>query len=179
MLTGSAAPGSPLSSGSPPVKSEEDELAALGGMTRLVPRKPSSAPSTPSYAGSSPKSDPASPSPIQSTIPEQSPYHSPDQTTAWQYPLPSREYTEHSQYPHYSPEADASMRYTEPQLQHGISPMNGMTDPYFGGYSSSQYYRPEFDNAFQNGLRNAGDFNLPVETGDSWHNLVASQYKPM
>ncbi|KAH7873029.1 fungal-specific transcription factor domain-containing protein [Lentinula edodes] len=179
VLTGSATPGSPLSSGSPPVKSEEDELAALGGMTRLVPRKPSSAPSTPSYAGSSPKSDPASPSPIQSTIPEQSPYHSPDQTTAWQYPLPSHEYTEHSQYPHYSPEADTSMRYNEPQLQHGISPMNGMTDPYFGGYSSSQYYRPDFDNAFQNGLRNAGDFNLPVETGDSWHNLVASQYKPI
>ncbi|KAJ3994298.1 fungal-specific transcription factor domain-containing protein [Lentinula boryana] len=177
VLAGIVAAGSPLSSGSPPIKSEEDELAALGGMTRLVPRKPSSAPSTPSYSGSSPKSDPASPSPVQSTIPEQSPYHSPDQTTTWQYPI-GQEYAEQSQYPHYSPEADSSMRYSDPHLQHGISPMNGMTDPYFG-YSNTQYYRPEYENAFNGGLQNAGDFNLPVETGDSWHNLVASQYKTM
>ncbi|KAJ3827826.1 fungal-specific transcription factor domain-containing protein [Lentinula raphanica] len=167
-LAGIASAASPLSAGSPPVKSEEDELAALGGMTRLVPRKPSSAPSTPSYSGSSPKSDPASPSPIQSTIPEQSPYPSPEQTTTWQYPM-NQDYVEQSQY---------GGQYSNPQLQHGVSSMNGITDPYFG-YSNSQYYRHEYDNTFNGGISNVGDYNLPVETGDSWNNLVAAQFKPM
>ncbi|KAF5369213.1 hypothetical protein D9757_010030 [Collybiopsis confluens] len=170
--------GSPISVGSPPsIKAEEDELAALGGMTRLVPRKVSSAPSTPSYSESSPKSDPASPSPIQSTIPEQGAYHSPDQTTSWQYPVAGQEYTEqpYRQYPH---EPDRSISYTHTPSQ-GISPINGMSDPYFG-YSNPQYYpnRPGYENSFNSGaVRNVGDFPMP-EINDSWNNLMA-QYKSM
>ncbi|KAF8885016.1 hypothetical protein BD779DRAFT_1612027 [Infundibulicybe gibba] len=46
----------------PRVKSEVDELSALGGgMTRLVSRRTSSTPSTPTYTGSSPSPQPASP----------------------------------------------------------------------------------------------------------------------
>ncbi|KIK61560.1 hypothetical protein GYMLUDRAFT_96415 [Collybiopsis luxurians FD-317 M1] len=171
--------GSPLSAGSPPsIKAEDDELAALGGMTRLVPRKMSSAPSTPSYSGSSPKSDPASPSPIQTTIPEQGAYHSPDQTTTWQYPVSGQEYTADQHYSQYSQESDRTMAYTNSQ-QPGISPINGMSDPYFG-YTNNQYYpnRAEYENSFHNGaMQNVGDFAMP-EITDSWHNLMA-QYKQM
>ncbi|KAF9059484.1 hypothetical protein BDP27DRAFT_1238729 [Rhodocollybia butyracea] len=153
---------SPISLSSPStVKSEEDELVALGGMTQLVSRK---MPSTPSYSGSSPKSDPASPFPIQNFIPEQG-YPSPDQMTNWQYPT---EYSEH-QYQQYT---NPSMTYNDPQQ--GI-PMAGMTDPYYP--NAAQYYRPEYENAF-NAVQNAGDFSLPVETDDSWRNLM-SQYEPM
>ncbi|KAF9078127.1 fungal-specific transcription factor domain-containing protein [Rhodocollybia butyracea] len=170
-LTGNISIASPISLSSPStIKSEEDELAALGGMTRLVPRKMSSTPSTPSYSGSSPKSDPASPSPIQNSITEQG-YPSPDQTTNWQYPT---EYPEH-QYRPYSQETNSSMTYNGPQQ--GI-PMAGMTDPYYVGYpNAAQYYRPEYENAFS-AVQNTGDFSLPVETGDSWRNLM-SQYEPM
>ncbi|KAF9078142.1 hypothetical protein BDP27DRAFT_1310847 [Rhodocollybia butyracea] len=156
---------SPISLSSPStVKSEEDELVALGGMTQLVSRK---MPSTPSYSGSSPKSDPASPSPIQNSIPEQG-YPSPDQMTNWQYP------TEYSEY-QYQQYTNPSMTYNDPQQ--GI-PMAGMTDPYYVGYpNAAQYYRPEYENAF-NAVQNAGDFSLPVETDDSWRNLM-SQYEPM
>ncbi|KAG6810865.1 hypothetical protein H0H92_010021 [Tricholoma furcatifolium] len=47
----------------PPIKSEVEELTTLGGMTRLVSRK---SPSSPSYSGSSPVSQPASPPPLAS-----------------------------------------------------------------------------------------------------------------
>jgi len=166
-LTGIGNAASPVSLGSSStIKSEEDELAALGGMTRLVPRRVSSTPSTPSYSGSSPKSDPASPSPIHNTVP--------DQTTNWQYPPP--EYPE-PQYRQYPQETNLSLTYNG--AQQGM-PMNGMADPYYGyphSNAAAHYYRPEYENAF-NGVQNAGDFSLPVETGDSWHNLV-SQYRPM
>jgi hypothetical protein len=163
---------SPLSTGSSPsIKGEEDELAALGGLTRLVPKKMSSAPSTPSYSGSSPKSDPASPSPIQSTIPEQGPYHSPDQTTTWQYPVPAQEYTD-QQYVQYSQGSGRSPSYNN--QQQAIPPVSGMADPYFG-YTNPQYY----ENTFSNGvIQTPGDFAMPVETADSWNNLI-SQYKSM
>ncbi|KAJ6591842.1 fungal-specific transcription factor domain-containing protein [Mycena vulgaris] len=47
----------------PKVKTEVDELAALGGGTRLVTRRATSSPSTPSRSASDPASQPASPSP--------------------------------------------------------------------------------------------------------------------
>ncbi|KAJ6581244.1 fungal-specific transcription factor domain-containing protein [Mycena capillaripes] len=47
----------------PRIKTEVDELAALGGGTRLVTRRATSSPSTPSHSGSDPISLPASPSP--------------------------------------------------------------------------------------------------------------------
>ncbi|KAJ7460579.1 fungal-specific transcription factor domain-containing protein [Mycena latifolia] len=47
----------------PKVKTEVDELAVLGGGTRLVTRRATSSPSTPSRSGSDPTSQPASPSP--------------------------------------------------------------------------------------------------------------------
>jgi hypothetical protein len=170
--------GSPTSPSSPPVvvKSEEEELAALGGLTRLVPRKVSSTPSTPSYSGSSPRSDPASPSPIQTTIPEQGPYLSPNHAdaTTWHYPNSGQEYPD-QQYPQYSQEPAQSMSYNANAQHHGIPPMNGVVDPYFSSYANTPYYRPEFENTF-NGGGVQNDYNIPSETGDAWQNLLA-QYK--
>ncbi|KAJ3753480.1 hypothetical protein EV360DRAFT_97010 [Lentinula raphanica] len=138
------------SAGSPTVECEEDELAALGGTTRLVPRKPSSAPSTLSYSGSSMESDPASPSSIPNTISEQTPYPSPEQMTTWQYPI-NQDYVEQMEY---------DGQYSNPQLQHEFSLMDGITDSYFD-YPNSQYYWHKYDNTFNGGISNVGDYNLP------------------
>ncbi|KAJ7132086.1 fungal-specific transcription factor domain-containing protein [Mycena epipterygia] len=87
----------------PKVKTEVDELAALGGGTRLVTRRTTS-PSTPSRSGSDPTSQPASPSP---PIMVESPH-------AWQgFTHVQQDYND---FPHYSIGSPTTQTYESPVM---------------------------------------------------------------
>lgn len=120
---------------------------------------------------------------MQTTIPEQGSYlSSPDRpntsTSAWHYNNSGQEYPE-QQYSPYSQEVGPSMAYNNTAQQLGVSPVNGMADPYFTNYPgpSAQYYRNEYETTFNGGgSQNAGDYTMPSD--DSWQTLMA-QYKPL
>ncbi|KAF9048224.1 hypothetical protein BDZ89DRAFT_978408 [Hymenopellis radicata] len=154
----------------PHVKTEaSDELAGLGGMTRLVSRRTSSLPSSPSSnAGSSPASQPASPPLSQNS--NYQPIHDP--AAQWSYTPMQQDYD----YPVYS-QADGSMPYNVPQSQHGMT-LDVM--PHYYGYGSNGHnVRVGFGQfSMQHSL--PSEFSAPPDhdLNLSWQNFM-SQYKPI
>ncbi|KAJ7453953.1 fungal-specific transcription factor domain-containing protein [Mycena galericulata] len=107
------------SSARPTVKTEVDELTVLGGGTRLVTRRATSSPSTPSRSGSDPTSQPASPSP---PIMLESPH-------AWQgFTHVQQDYND---FPQYSLSPGASQAYESPVMVQSV--------PEYYPYSPADY----------------------------------------
>ncbi|KAF5355307.1 hypothetical protein D9758_005988 [Tetrapyrgos nigripes] len=161
---------------SPPIKKEEEGLAALGGMTRLVPRKSSSTPSTPSYSSSSPISQSASPPPLRTTSNGSSYQPMTGNGTNWStYPSQTADYNvEQYSGQHYSqgsvqPESPTS--YDMHQAQHLT--LDAMPEYY--GYSNIPSYQSEYSQ-YNSAMSGSNDFLMPSDVTDSWHNLMA-QYK--
>ncbi|KAJ7636037.1 fungal-specific transcription factor domain-containing protein [Mycena polygramma] len=103
----------------PKVKTEVDELAALGGGTRLVTRRTTS-PSTPSHSGSDPLSQPASPSPPVMV----------EAPNAWQsFPHVQQDY---NNFPQYSLGPGMAQGYDSPPMVQSVPEYY----PYTGGYPS-------------------------------------------
>ncbi|KAK7445467.1 hypothetical protein VKT23_014886 [Stygiomarasmius scandens] len=160
---------------SPPIKAEEEELAALGGMTRLVPRKSSSTPSTPSFTGSSPISQSASPPPLRSSSNGSSYQHIATNGNNWSnYPSQAPEYNvdQYSHYPHGNVQPESPISYDIQQAQHLT--LDAMPEYY--GYPNVPTYQAEYPQ-YSSPMQGSNDFLMPVsDISDSWHNLMA-QYR--
>ncbi|KAK0467253.1 fungal-specific transcription factor domain-containing protein [Desarmillaria tabescens] len=164
------------------VKEEVDEFAALGGTTRLVSRRTSSLPSSPSsQAGSSPVSQPASPpgpgSPI--TQEPQGGYQSMQESVnQWQTytPQPQQEYqlAEYPLYPNVPLQSESAMVYNIPQNQHGMT-LDVMPEYY--GYSNGNGANVRVGYG-QYTMQHPGEYSAPPDHDlqVSWSNFMA-QYK--
>lgn len=156
----------------PRIKSENDELSTLGGMTRLVPRKSSS---SPSYTGSSPASQPSSPPPPPPSVPTET--HSfGEAANVWQNYNPMQQgYSDTAQpYPMQQTQSpiDVSLMYNAPPQN---LPLEMMPEYYpyqsqGGGYGMQALNSP----ALEASASPPHHYQLPV---DSWQNFF-SQYKP-
>ncbi|KAF9460500.1 fungal-specific transcription factor domain-containing protein [Collybia nuda] len=154
----------------PRIKSENDELTTLGGMTRLVPRKSSS---SPSYTGSSPASQPSSPPPPPSASAETHSFG--EAANAWQNYNPMQHgYSDTAQpYPmqQTQPQIDVSLVYNAPQnLPMDIMPDYYPYQPQGAGYGIQPLNSPSLDAS----ASPPQHYQLPA---DSWQNFF-SQYKP-
>lgn len=154
-----------MSSG-PQVKTETDELSALGGMTRLVERRASA---SPSYAGSSPASQSESPQ-----IPPPQAHHSQHSFTeaghTWQnYGTVQQSYSDqyHMQQAH--SQIDTSMMYSGQQQGTPLEATHG----YYGYSPQSGYGGMQIAAQSPDITSSPNHHYLPA---DSWHNLIA-QFK--
>jgi len=153
----------------PSIKSEADELSTLGGMTRLVARRSSS---SPSYSGSSPASQPASPPPPHSAH-DGPRFADTANTASWQHYNPMQQQQEAY------PDPAASYRMQQDPQQVDVSPTYGGPQvhmdhipeyygyPAYGAYHNMQLMPSPED------LSSPHQQYLPV---DSWQNFI-SQYK--
>ncbi|KAF9258724.1 hypothetical protein L218DRAFT_1063037 [Marasmius fiardii PR-910] len=171
----------PSDTNSPPIKAEEDELAGLGGMTRLVSRKKSTSPSSPYSSASAAESPPASsssPPPVFQSI------SVPSSTTPsdWSYPL-----QEHLPAGHYSPystheithSTSPVLPYHYPQTQHSMT-LESMPDYYGYHGQGAATMRTEYPsyNGFE-AHSPSDQYMMPTQDiSDSWQNLMA-QYRQM
>jgi hypothetical protein len=150
------------SSSGPQIKTETDELLALGGMTRLVERISSS---SSSYSGSSPGSQSVSPQPASQA---QDSHHSfSEAANTWQNygPVQPQNYPDQYHMQHAHTQIDTSMMYSGQQQG---TPMQAMPDYY--GYSPQSGY----------GVAQSPDItpapNHYLLPADSWQNFMA-QFK--
>lgn len=156
----------------PSVKREVDELAALGGMTRLVPRKSSSTPSTPSYSASSPSSQP----PTSTPPPPDSTYHPvADTPSSWHEYTHVQDFNTFSSYPAVPGPLrnDISLRYANSESSMGLDAL----PEYHAGYEVPSL-RGTFGQ-FPQVMQGGGD--IITSTADphaSWQNFMA-QFKPV
>lgn len=153
----------------PSIKSEADELSTLGGMTRLVSRR---SPSSPSYSGSSPSSQPASPPPPHSAAHDGPRFADAANAAPWQHysHIQQQTYPDHAPSPYqmqqdHQPQMDVSLMYNAAQV-----PLEAMPDyygyPTNGGYNMQLLQSPDES-------ASPPQHYLPV---DSWQNFI-SQYK--
>ncbi|KAG7093834.1 hypothetical protein E1B28_007473 [Marasmius oreades] len=166
---------------SPPIKAEEDELAGLGGMTRLVSRKKSTSPSSPYSTASaeSPPTSSSSPPPAFQAISLPGSTGSPE----WSYPLQEQlPATHYSQYPTHEVTHSTSpvLPYHYPQTQHNMT-LESMSDYYgYHGQGTTTPMRTEYSpyNGFDSHSPN-DQYMIPTQDiSDSWQNLMA-QYRHM
>lgn len=178
------------------VKREDEELATLGGRTRLVPRKaPSSTASSPTTASISPRSSPAvsnilpglsyaahlSTPPQANTIPFGAPPAQPSQPMAWQrHEYPSH----HPSLHHYQP----TQPITEPHHPHNQGqapqthshiPLEHQTHPVPGpsrDYSYTQYWQHQQATEYPyNGVHGgASTAYMPASPGSMGFDYAAS-----
>ncbi|RDB15770.1 putative transcriptional regulatory protein C1F7.11c [Hypsizygus marmoreus] len=149
----------------PSIKSENEELTTLGGMTRLVSRR---SPSSPSYSGSSPASQPASPPPPLSSQESAHNFVDAANVAHWQhYSHIPQDYstTATSYHMQQGPptQVDVSLMYSGAQV-----PLEAMPEYY--GYSTNGYNMQL--------LQSPDDMQSPQQylPVDSWQNFI-SQYK--
>ncbi|KAG6864620.1 hypothetical protein C0991_008241 [Blastosporella zonata] len=148
-----------LSFFSPTIKSEVEELSTLGGMTRLVPRK---SPSSPSYSGSSPASQPASPPPL-SSIQDGLRFSEAVNSPPWpQYnPIQQSLYPTPPSYP---------MQQDAPLMYGGQpAPMESMQDYY--AYSHTGYHNMHL-------MSPQEESQHYMQPADSWHNFMSQMPVP-
>ncbi|KAA1468740.1 hypothetical protein DENSPDRAFT_834151 [Dentipellis sp. KUC8613] len=179
------------------VKREDDELATLGGKTRLVPRKASSTPSSPAKAASLPASSPGN-SPASAHIPTPPPYQPPSvptnltsssahrvgagQENLWQpYGQPQQtfvhDYTAYTMAPEqWQDSQTVDFGYSGLQQASSTMSMDVMAD---------QFSAPSFDYAAslratsylagpqQAAAPNSGEVNTASDPNAAWQSLVA------
>ncbi|KAJ7594322.1 fungal-specific transcription factor domain-containing protein [Mycena floridula] len=159
------------------IKSEEDEFAALGGTTRLVPRRKSDSPSSPS-SHSSPTSQPASP-PTMLLHSSPEPHYQTSQpalvSSEWQsYPQMTPEYQNFSPYSQSSSiPSDNGTGYIGHSQMHdfyGYQDQNAIPLSARTGYEFYQGY-PQANNMQQQQYT-----QIVPDMQATWQNLVA-QYK--
>lgn len=181
------------------VKREDEELATLGGKTRLVPRKaPSSNASSPTAASASPRSSPAvsnilpalsyaahlSTPPQVNAIPLGAPPPQPSQPVAWQR---SHEYpSHHSSLHHYQPPQPIMEHHSHSQPQapqtHNHIPMDHQahTAPQAGpsrGYNYTQYWQQQQATEYPyNGMQGVASTStyMPASPGSMGFDYAAS-----
>ncbi|KAF8998585.1 fungal-specific transcription factor domain-containing protein [Cyathus striatus] len=202
-LSGVHSPTSPetatrLSFFGPTIKSEVDELSALGGMTRLVSRK---SPSSPTYTGSGSSPSPQPTSPSASQIEAQTPtfQSAVADTSAWQSYTHIQNFNVNINVGDYPPYSNGLMQQQQPAMDmnvnmgynmynmsqtpqpqihpqqqlHQQQQQNGFDmDTYYGSYSTTNAYMGmQIPNA-----QSPEATTPPHDVFDSWHNLMA-QYK--
>ena len=158
----------------PSVRNEVDELSALGGMTRLVSRRTSSAPSTPSYAGSSPSPPLVSPPQISAhpTI-----FHPVAETSmSWQDYNHVQHFGDFSSYSVVPgpPQNDITLSYTGQDSQHAMT-LDVMPEYYGYGFHDVPSLRGGLV-PLQAAMQSPGEVTPAPDLNASWQNLVA-QYK--
>ncbi|KAK7056210.1 hypothetical protein VNI00_002762 [Paramarasmius palmivorus] len=162
-------------SSSPPIKSEDDELAGLGGLTRLVSRKKSSSPGSP-YSSASPVSQHSSPPPAVQT-PVQTPLRTiPEPESQWSYAPQASPST--AQYPQYAsePMTESPTLYQYPTTQHSM-PLESMHS-YYGYQNNGTNMRSDY-NGYQMSSPTPNEYLMPVsDIADPWQNFMA-QYRPL
>ena len=155
------------SSSGPQIKTETDELSALGGMTRLVERRVSP---SPSYSGSSPASQAESPQPPPPLHARDSHHSFSEAANTWQnyghvqqsYPDQYRMQQAHSQ-------IDPPLMYSGQQQQD--APLDTMPEYY--SYSSHSGYGMQMATQSPDITPPNHHYVLPA---DAWQNFV-SQFK--
>ncbi|KAL0060890.1 hypothetical protein AAF712_012354 [Marasmius tenuissimus] len=170
----------PMAFGSPPIKAEEDELAGLGGSTRLVSRRKSMSPTSPSSTAS-PPSPPSSSSPppnMYQAIPvPTAAASSPEWSyTSIQQPLHAPHYPTYETAQDTSTMTTPPAQYHYPQSQHTMT-LDGMSD-YYGYNTHDTAMRTDYT-SYHNGYEghSPNDYIMPPQDiSDSWQNLMA-QYR--
>ncbi|KAG6916556.1 hypothetical protein DXG01_006382 [Tephrocybe rancida] len=136
----------------PSIKSEVEELSTLGGMTRLVSRK---SPSSPTFSGSSPASQPASPPPLSSAQ-DGLRFSEAVNSPPWpQYNMQQAPYPDTSTSP-YPMQQDMSLVYGGHQTP--VEPMQDYYGYSHSGYHAMQLLSPQEESPNQHYLQ---PFNVP------------------
>ncbi|KAL0566479.1 hypothetical protein V5O48_015534 [Marasmius crinis-equi] len=177
----------PPSFNSPPIKAEEDELAGLGGSTRLVSRRKSTSPTSP-YSSASPPSPPSS---VSSPPPSFQPIPVPTSLATaaeWSYATNVQDPMTPTQYSPYTTTTQDSSNMTSPvvspaqyhypQTQHTMT-LDGMPDYY--GYNGQETAMRTDYSSYSNGYEahSPNEYMMPAsDISDSWQNLMA-QYRQM
>jgi len=151
----------------PQIKTEADELSALGGMTRLVERRSSG---SPSYSGSSPASQSASPQPLPPSQAQDAHHSFSEAANTWQnYGPVHQSYSDQYSMQQTHTQVDPSMMYNG--QQHG-TPLETM--PAYYGYTSQSGYAMQ--PIAQSPNMTPSPNHHYVLPADSWQNFIA-QFK--